>query len=98
MRYIQASSLSCTPRSLFQADILHAVGRWLEYGDQIIIFINMNKHIITGTLPKAFQCLGLLEATHLNWEGTEPSTFVFGTGEPIDGVFHSPELEITVVM
>ncbi len=98
MRYIQANGLSCTPRSLFQADILHAVGRWLEYGDRIIIFIDMNKHIIMGTLPKAFQRLGLLEATHLNWEGTKPSTFVFGKGKPIDGVFHSPELEIMAVM
>jgi hypothetical protein len=67
-------------------------------GDRIIIFIDMNKHIITGTLPKEFQRLGLLEATHLNWEGTKPSTFVFGKGEPIDGIFHSPELEITAVM
>jgi hypothetical protein len=86
------------PKEPLPSSILHAVGRWLEYRDWIIIFINMNEHIITGTLPKAFQHLGLLEVTHLNWEGTEPSTFVFGKGEPIDGVFHSPELEITAVM
>ncbi len=66
MRYIQANGLSCNPRSLFQADILHAISRWLEYGDRIIIFIDMNEHIITGTLPKEFQRLGLFEATHLN--------------------------------
>jgi hypothetical protein len=70
----------------------------LEHGDRIIIFIDMNEHIITGTLPKEFQCLGLLEATHLNWEGSKPRTFVFGKGEPIDGVYHSPELEITWIM
>jgi hypothetical protein len=96
--FIQANGLSCNPRSLFQADILHAVGRWLEYVDRIIIFIDMNKHIITGTLPKEFQHLGLFEATHLNWEGSEPHTFVFGKGKPIDGVYHSPELEIMSIM
>jgi hypothetical protein len=98
MRYIQANGLSCNPSSLFQADILHAVGRWLEYGDWIIIFIDMNKHIITGTLPKEFQRLGLFEATHLNWEGSKPCTFVFGKGKPIDGVYHSLELDITSIM
>ncbi len=98
MHYIQASGLSCNPRSLFQADILHAAGHWLEYGDRIIIFIDINKHIITGTLPKEFQRLGLLEATHLNWEGSEPRIFVFGKGKPIDGVYHSPELKITLIM
>jgi hypothetical protein len=42
--------------------------------------------------------LGLLEATHLNWEESEPNTFVYGKGIPIDGVYHSPELEITSSM
>jgi hypothetical protein len=58
----------------------------------------MNELILTGHLAKAFQCLGLLEATHLNWKGSEPQTFVFGKGEPIDGMYHSPELEITSII
>ncbi len=58
----------------------------------------MNKHILTGHLAKAFQCLGLLEATNLNWKGSEPQTFVFGKGEPINGMYHSLELEITLIM
>jgi hypothetical protein len=95
MRYIQAHALSCTLRGLFQVGILNAIGRWMEHGDWIIIFIDMNEHIFTGIPPKAFQRLGLLESTHLNWKGTEPWMFVFGKGESIDGVYHSPELEIT---
>ena len=59
---------------------------------------NMNEHIITGYLAKAFHHLGLLEATHLTWRGSKPQTFVFGKGQPIDGLYHSPELEITSVM
>jgi hypothetical protein len=98
VRYIQAHGLICTPRELFQEDILSAISRWIEHRDRILIFIDMNEHILTGHLAKAFQCLGLLEATHLNWKGSKPQTFVFGKGEPIRGMYHSPELEIISIM
>ncbi len=63
-----------------------------------MIFIDMNEHILTGYLAKALQRLGLEEATHINWKGSKPQTFVFGKGEPINGMYHSPELEITSIM
>ncbi len=98
MHYIEAHGLTCTPRELFQEDILSAIGCWIEHGDRILIFIDKNEHIHTGHLAKAFQHLGLLEATHLKWKGSEPQTFVFGKGKPINGMYHSPELEITSIM
>jgi hypothetical protein len=98
MCYIQAHDLNCTPKELFQADILSAISCWIEHGDRILIFIDMNKYILTGHLAKAFQCLGLLEATHLNWKGSKPPTFVFKKGERINGMYHSPELKITSLM
>jgi hypothetical protein len=98
VRYIQAHGLTCTPRELLQEDILSTISCWIEHGDRILIFIDMNEHILTGHLAKAFQRLGLLEATHLNWKGSKPQTFVFGKGEPINGMYHSPELEITSIM
>ncbi len=58
----------------------------------------MHKHILMGHLAKAFQSLGLQEATHCNWKGSEPQTYVFGNGELIDEVYNSPELEITSVV
>ncbi len=58
----------------------------------------MNKHILTGHLAKAFQRLGLLEATRLNWKGSKPQTFVFKKGKPIDEMYHFLELEITSLM
>jgi hypothetical protein len=58
----------------------------------------MNEHIITGHLAEAFHHPRLLKATHLNWSGSESQTFVFGKGRPIDGLYHSPELEIASVM
>ncbi len=77
---------------------MSAISRWIEHGDRILIFINMNEHILTGHLAKAFQCLELLEATHLNWKGSKPQMFVFGKGKPINGMYHSPELEITLIL
>ncbi len=73
---------------------MSAISRWIEHGDKILLFINMNEHIITGHLAKAFHHLGLLEATHLNWSGSEPQTFVFGKGGPIGKLYHSPELKL----
>jgi hypothetical protein len=98
VHYIQAHGLTCILRELFQEDILSVISRWIEHGDRILIFIDMNEHILMGHLAKAFQHLGLLEATHLNWKGSKSQTFVFGKGEPIDGMYHSPELKITLVM
>ncbi len=72
---------------------MSAISRWIEHGDKILLFINMNEHIITGHLAKAFHHLGLLKATHLNWSGSEPQTFVFGKCGPIDKLYHSPELK-----
>jgi hypothetical protein len=83
--YIQAHGLTCTPRELFQEDILSAIRRWIEHGDRILIFIDMNEHILTGHLAKAFQCLGLLEATHLNWKGSEPRRLYLGRGNLLMG-------------
>ena len=78
VRYIQAQGLICTPREIFQKDILSAISQWIEHRDRILLFIDMNEHIIKGHLSKSFHHLGLLEATHLNWSGSEPQMFVFG--------------------
>jgi hypothetical protein len=68
LRYIQAHGLDSTPRKVFQADTLATIGRWVEYGDRIIIFIVMKEHILTGHLARAFQSLGLQEAIHRRTE------------------------------
>ncbi len=96
-RYMARCGLLGTPRELFQTDIISSITRWIEAGDKIILFINMNEHILTGTLPREFFCLGLLEATHEYWEDQEPHTFVYGDGKPINGVYHTPDLTIMVL-
>ncbi len=49
-------------------------------------------------LPNSLYSLGLLEATHLRWAGTEPRTYVHRNCAPIDGVFHTPDLDIKSVL
>ena len=83
-----------TPRNLFQEDMVAAITKWRERGERLIIFIDMNEHILHGVLLKKIFQLGLQEATHTHWDGPEPRTFVYGDGHPIDGVYHTPDLEI----
>jgi hypothetical protein len=75
-----------------------AITKWKERGERLIIFIDMNEHILHGALRREFFQLGLQEATHTHWEGPEPQTFVYEDGKPIDGVYHTPDLEITSLM
>jgi hypothetical protein len=85
-------------RELFQADILAAITRWIKSGNRIILFIDMNEHILTGNLPKELLRLDLQEVTHKHWEDLEPCTFVYGNGKPINGVYHTPDLTIMALM
>ena len=87
-----------TPRNLVQEDMVAAITKWRERGERLIIFINMNKHILHGVHPKKFFQLGLQEATHTHWDGPELQTFVYGDGHPIDGVYHTPDLEIALLI
>ncbi len=86
------------PRELFQANILAAITRWIKSSDRIILFIDMNEHILTGNLPRELLPLGLQEATHEHWEDLEPCTFVYGNGKPINGVYHTLDSTIMALM
>jgi hypothetical protein len=89
--------LDVEPRDLFRKDLVRAISEWLDQVERVLLFIDMNKHILTGVLPTALQNLGLVEATHTRWqEGSEPNTYINGSA-PIDGAYHSPELEVTAV-
>jgi hypothetical protein len=90
--YMMHHGLLGNPRELFQADILASITRWIESGNRIILFIDINKHILTDNLPRELLCLGLQEATHEHWEDLEPCTFVYGYDKPIIGVYHTPDL------
>ena len=44
-----------------------------------------------------FLSMGLIEATHQYWGNKEPHTFIGGV-EPIDGVWHTADLEVSAVV
>ena len=96
-RYISRHGIPGMPRSLFQDDIVTAITNWINNGDRLILFIDMNEHVLSGTLPQKLLRLGLEEATHKHWGIDEPNTYVYGDSKPIDGVYHTPDLVITAV-
>jgi hypothetical protein len=59
--------------------------------------MDMNEHVLTGTLPWKLLRLGLHEATHEHWEDTKPHTYVYGDKKPIDGIYQMPDLVITAL-
>jgi hypothetical protein len=54
----------------------------------------MNEHVLNGHLAKYMLKMGLREATHQGWGINEPHTY-FRSTEPIDGVWHLHNLEVT---
>ncbi len=70
---------------------------WRQQGDRLLIFMDMNEHILNGPLAQWMVRMGLEEATHKHWGSIEPHTYVGGK-EPIDAVFHSPDLNVTTTM
>jgi hypothetical protein len=67
---------------------------WHQQGDRLLIFIDMNEHILNGPLAKCMLRMGLEKATHQHWQDIEPHTYVGGK-EPIDAVFHTLDLKVT---
>jgi hypothetical protein len=97
LRYIQNHQLSTTLRRLFMIDFLATLQVWHQQGDRLLIFMDMNEHILNGPLARCMLRMGLEEETHQHWGDTKPHTCVGGK-EPIDAVFHSPDLEVTSTM
>ena len=94
-RYLQNNGITNrTPRSLFHDDFVGTLRNWIRDGERLLVFIDLNEHILTSRLARDIMGLGLEEATHRQWpEGVQPHTYIRGSG-PIDAVYHSPELEI----
>ena len=98
VRYIQNHDLPHSPSRLFIIDFVAQLQAWQRQGNRLLIFIDMNEHILRGHLAKYMLKMGLMEATHTRWGTTnEPHTYFQGT-EPIDGVWHSQSLEVVFTM
>jgi hypothetical protein len=98
LRYIQNTGLPHSPSHLFVIDFIAQLQTWQRQGDRLLIFIDMNEHILRGQLAKYMSKMGLTEATHSRLgKANEPHTYFRGT-EPIDGVWHSPSLDVVATL
>jgi hypothetical protein len=96
LRFIQLHGLNTTPSRLFLTDFVAQLMTWRRLGDRLLIFMDMNEHILRGSVARYLLSMGLAEATQRNWGIVEPHTYIGGT-EPIDGVWHTPDLEVYAV-
>ena len=77
VRYIQNHDLPHLPSCLFIIDFVAQLQAWQRQGGRLLIFINMNEHILRGHhLAKYMLKMGLMEATHTRWGTTnKPHTY-----------------------
>jgi hypothetical protein len=97
LRYIQNHGLLTTPTKLFTVDFVAQLQVWQRQGDRLLIFMDMNKHALRGPVARRLTTMGSTEATHHYWGDKEPHTYIGGV-EPIDGVWHTPDLEVLAVL
>jgi hypothetical protein len=82
---------------LFLTDFLGQLQVWQRHGDRLLIFMDMNKLVLRGTMAHHLLSMGLIKATHQYWGNKEPHTFINGV-EPIVGVWHTANLEVSAVV
>jgi hypothetical protein len=97
LRYIQNHQLSTTLQRLFTINFLAMLQVWHQQGDRLLIFMDMNEHILNGPLVKRMLGMGLEEAMHQHWGDIKPHTYVGGK-EPLDAVIYTPDLEVTFTL
>jgi hypothetical protein len=93
LRYIQNHGVHSMPLRLFMLDFILQLQIWQQQGDRLLVFIDMNEHVLRSQLATRLLKMGLLEGTHTSWGMTESHTHVRGT-EPIDGVWFTVDLEV----
>ena len=72
VRHIQTHGLNTSPARLFLADFLAQLQVWQRQGDRLLIFMDMNEHVLRGTVARYLLKMGLVEATHQHWGSDEP--------------------------
>ncbi len=97
LRYIQNYGLDSMPLCLFTVDFIAQLQVWQCQGDRLLVFMDMNKHIIAGCVACRLLAIGLREATHSHWGEMEPHTYACGL-EPINAVWYSQDLEVILTL
>ncbi len=55
------------------------------------------RHALRDPVARPLTAMGLTEATHHHWGDKEPHTYI-GSVEPINGVWHTPDLKVLAVL
>ena len=86
-----------SPKDLLTVDLLEQLRTWKKQGDRMVVMMDANDHILTGSLGKALVSqkwdTGLEEVSHRAWGNVAPNTYIRGR-EPVDGVWASSALKI----
>ena len=59
--------------------------------------MDMNEHILRRTVVHHLLSMGLVKVMHQHWGAIEPHTFIGGV-DPIDRVWHTPDLEVSALV
>ena len=89
-RYFDQKDDDRHPREIFVEDLCAETYLWIEAGDQIILIIDSNEHVMTGTLAEKLDEMGLTEAItgkHHEEQGLQPTHQV--GSKPKHGIFSS---------
>ncbi len=80
--FIQNHGLPTTPTRLFTTDFVGQLQVWQCQEDRLLIFMDMNKHVLCSPVVCCLSRMGLIESTH-SWGDEEPHTYI-GGAEPIN--------------
>jgi hypothetical protein len=100
LQYIQEKNLNKRPRKMFEVDFPAVLRVRRSNGERLLIFADFNDHILTGRISQRLlnnNKFHLKETSHKHWGKSEPNTWIRGK-QPIDGVFHTDDLEITGIL
>ncbi len=68
LRHIQTNRLGTNPKQLFQNNLIRALKKWISHGERILLLMDINEHIISGSLEQELQWLGLVKAINKVWQ------------------------------
>ena len=89
LRYFRSKGNYECPRKLFDLHLKHQLEEWIKEGDHVILGMDMNEDVRTGTATKMMRDLGMKEAViNLHRPDGPPETNQKNNRRiPIDGIF-----------
>jgi hypothetical protein len=82
------------PIEAFDMDLIHSIKKWLSLGDQVILGIDVNEDVRSGSFARRLRAECRLQEINVkNYGNNLPNTYARGSN-PIDGLFVSQSLSI----